>query len=198
MARRHARRNGLDEDTRNDLEHFAYEGLLEAIDRYDPHRQASFLSFATARIAGSIVDGLARLREINAQLRFRQRIERERMDSLADTGKDGQSATHQLAELITELALGLILEEEERRTPSELIGRSDHGFKSLAWRETRLLLLQRVAELPELERSVIRQHYLHDLLFAQIAQMLNLSRGRVSQLHKSALTKLRKSIRILR
>ena len=41
---------------------------------------------------------------------------------------------------------------------------------------------------------MIRQHYDNGLSFARIAEMLELSRGRVSQLHRSALTRLRKRI----
>jgi RNA polymerase sigma factor FliA len=198
LARRYARRNGVGVDIREDLEQFAYHGLLEAIDRYDPQRGAPFLSFATARIAGSIIDGMGRLNEFGAQVRFRKRIERERLSSLCDQGKSSRSATDELAELVTELALGLMMEAENKAAPSDMTGRSDNGFDTLAWRETQALLQQRVEELPEPERSVIRQHYQNDMVFAQIATMLGLTRGRISQLHKAALVKLRKSMRIIR
>jgi len=45
-----------------------------------------------------------------------------------------------------------------------------------------------------LERQVIEYHYLQGLLFADIATLLGLSRGRVSQIHSSALFRLRKSL----
>jgi len=61
-----------------------------------------------------------------------------------------------------------------------------------------VVLHRRVTDLPEPERSVVRQHYQHDLPFAEIATMLGLSRGRISQLHKSALGKLRKSMKAVR
>ena len=198
LARRHARRRDFAEETGRDLEQFAYHGLLEAIDRFDPQRGVSFLSFAAARIAGSIVDGLGRLDEHGAQLRFRQRIERERIASLEVGGEDARSAIEELANLATELALGLMLDAEERESSSGLAGQPYNGFDSLAWRETRALLAERVDDLPEPERTVIRQHYQNDLLFAQIAVMLGVSKGRVSQLHKAALARLRKSMRTLR
>ena len=200
LARRHARRNNAATDVREDLEQFAYRGLLEAIDRYDPSKGAPFLAYATARIAGCIVDGLGSLDERSAQMRFRRRVERERLASLAQ-GEDastGKSATEQLSELVTELALGLMLDAGEREAPNGPTGRPDNGFDSLAWRQTQALLHSRVDDLPEPERSVIRQHYQNDLLFTQIAAMLGLTRGRVSQLHKSALAKLRKSMRMVR
>lgn len=198
LARRHARRNGLPRDMVEDLEQFGYRGLLEAIDRFDTTRGATFLGFASARIAGSIVDGTASLDEHYAQVRFRRRQERERLKSLTEEGASSRSATEELADLVAELAIGMILSAEDRDSPSAMVGRSDNGFDNLAWRQTRAVLKSRVEELPEPERTVIRQHYLNDLLFSQIATMLELSKGRISQLHKSALRKLHKSMKALK
>jgi RNA polymerase sigma factor for flagellar operon FliA len=200
LARRHGRRVNADRDVRDDLEQCAYRGLLEAIDRYDPLKGVPFMAFASSRIAGSIVDGMGRLSEWGAQFRFRRRLERERMASLVARDDDAKasSAIEQLAELVTELAFGLMLAAEERAAPNAISGGPDNGFDSLAWRETQVVLHRRVTELPEPERSVVRQHYQQDLPFAEIADMLGLSRGRISQLHKSALGKLRKSMRSVR
>lgn len=198
LARRHARRNGLASDLREDLEQLAYSGLLEAIDRFDPRRGAPFMSFAAARIAGSMIDGLGSIDERGARLRFKRRVERERLASLAPEDGGQEGATAQLADLVTELALSLMLDTEGRAAPDDLAGRPENGFDSLAWRETKALLSQRVDQLPEPEQSVIRHHYQHDLLFRQIAVMLGLSQGRVSQIHKAALARLRKSMRSIR
>lgn len=195
LASRHARRQRLDPDHVRDLEQFAYRGLLEAIDRYDPVRGASFLAFAKARITGSIIDGLAQMDEFNAQQRFKRRQERERAASLLTEPRHVTSALQELANVVTELALGLMLDAEERNQPDPLVGNMHNGFDCLAWRETRVLLRCRVSELPEPEQTIIRQHYENDLLFSQIATMLGLSKGRISQLHKSGLEKLRKSMR---
>lgn len=198
LARRHARRHDLAADFREDLEQLAYRGLLEAIDRFDPRRGAPFMAFAAARIAGSMIDGLGSLDEHGARLRFKSRVKRERMASLAPEQQASGSATAQLADLVTELALSLMLDMEERGAPGDIAGRPENGFDSLAWRETRSLLQLRVEQLPEPEQSVIRHHYQHDLLFAQIAAMLRLSPSRVSQIHKAALARLRKSMRSVR
>jgi RNA polymerase sigma factor for flagellar operon FliA len=44
----------------------------------------------------------------------------------------------------------------------------------------------------------VRQHYDHGLSFAQVAQLMGLSRGRISQLHRAALDRLRKRLRTRR
>lgn len=198
LANRHARRQHFDADRVLDLEQLAYRGLLEAIDRFDPARGAPFIAFAKARIVGSIQDGLAQLDELGAQQRFQRRLERERMASLVSERGKEKSALQELADIVAELALGLMLDAEERREPDGLAGIAHNGFDSLAWRETKSFLHIRVTELPEPEQTIIRQHYQNDLLFSQIATMLGLSKGRVSQLHKAALEKLRKSMRPIR
>lgn len=48
-----------------------------------------------------------------------------------------------------------------------------------------------VERLPARERSVIVMHYFHHVAFVQIAEDLKLTKGRVSQLHKQALGRLR-------
>jgi RNA polymerase sigma factor for flagellar operon FliA len=198
LARRSARRNDVAENVLRDLEQSAYRGLLEAIDRFDPVLGIPFPAFAAPRINGRIADGLAELDEVRSRLRFQRRVERERLTSLIDEHADQRTATDILGDLVTELALGLMLDAEERKTPNDLAGQRENGFDTLAWRETRALLAERVEALPYLEKIVVRQHYQNDLLFSQIAAMLGLSRGRVSQIHKAALAKLRKSMRFLR
>jgi RNA polymerase sigma factor for flagellar operon FliA len=198
LARRHARRSALRADMREDLEQLAYRGLLEAIDRFDPARGSGFLGFAKPRINGSIVDGIGTLDEDAARVRFRVRRERERLMSLTDNGEIKPAPTQRLSDLVTELALGLMLEQTISKAGSPLVGNSDNGFDNLAWRETQALLGQRVGELPEPEQTVVRQHYLNGLLFVEIAAMLGLTKGRVSQLHSAALIKLRKSMKAIR
>lgn len=48
--------------------------------------------------------------------------------------------------------------------------------------------LQRVVEaLPQREQLMTQYHYYHHVSFDQIADMMEISKGRVSQLHKKAL-----------
>ena len=199
IARRQGRKSRIAAEWHDDLDQLAYRGLLEAIDRFDPHRGTPFPGFAIARISGSVIDGMGAFSEDGAQSRHRQRVERERVKSLvAEQADKGKSALEQLSALVTELALGLMVEEELRRTPHPVTGHPESGFDNLAWRQTQAVLAERVSELPEAERAVIRYHYLDDLLFTEIAKLMGLSRGRVSQLHRSALSRLHKSMRVLR
>ena len=70
----------------------------------------------------------------------------------------------------------------------------DHPYRTLAQQQTQVRLQEAVAHLPLREQKIIRYHYFHRLNFEHIADILNLSKGRVSQLHRSALNELRRRI----
>jgi RNA polymerase sigma factor for flagellar operon FliA len=52
-----------------------------------------------------------------------------------------------------------------------------------------------VEELSEPGRTIIRRHYFDGMQFSAIAELVGLSKGRVSQLHARALADLRKRYR---
>lgn len=186
-------RRGRDAD-RGDCEHFAYEGLLQAIDRFDPLLGVPFSAYARRRIVGCIADGLSKMSEIGAQISQRQRIERERMRSLVPSATEAaDDPLSALSGLAVGLALGLMLEGTSLVTANCADPRPT-AYESLEWREMQARLAAELQKLPEKEAIVVRQHYHIGLSLAQIADLLGLSRGRISQLHRSALERLRKRI----
>jgi RNA polymerase sigma factor for flagellar operon FliA len=68
------------------------------------------------------------------------------------------------------------------------------AYQSLEYNELQARLAGAVGQLPEKEAMIVRQHYEYGLSFAQIARLLDVSRGRVSQLHRSGMERLRKKI----
>ena len=178
-----------------DVEQFAYEGLLQAIDRFEPLRTVPFRAFARPRIAGSIANGLGKYSEAGANAAYRRRAERDRLKSLmAEMPETTDSALHRLSKLTATLAIGLII-EEWRQEEIEQVGTSEPtAYDTLAWKQTELALRDGVATLPANEAFIIQQHYLNGVSFRQIALILGLSNGRVSQLHARALSRLHKQL----
>ncbi len=183
-------RNGVE---LNDIEQFAYEGLLVAIDRYDPLRGIPFGAFARRRILGSISDGAASMNEINAQHGYRRRAEGERLRSIAD-GASGADPLRALADLAAGLAIGLMLEGTNLVEPEDGADHRPNAYESLAWRQLQAQLAREIERLPEREGAIIRHHYENGVSFTHIAELLGLSKGRVSQLHANALARLRARI----
>ena len=176
------------------MEQFAYEGLLAAIDRFDPLRGIPFPAFARRRILGSIFDGASKMNEIDAQYSYRRRLEAERSRSLTAATEKGDDPLHELAALASGLALGLILAETNLVASEDGRDHRPGAYETLAWRELQARLALDVARLPEREAVIIRQHYENGVSFTRIAELLGLSKGRVSQLHAGALATLRKRL----
>lgn len=183
---------GLDKP---DFEQLAFSGLLEAIDRFDPLLGPPFAAYARPRIRGAISDGIAHSSEASAAYSARQRIEVDRLRSLASGKNDTeQNYLQQLAELAYGLAIGLIAERSGRLDDA---GARLDPYEGLAWRELTLNLSHEIARLAPAERSVIEQHYFNGVAFSEIARMMGLSKGRVSQLHRSALLRVREGLKRL-
>lgn len=199
IARRHYREQSRGDIELCDLYQHAYTGLLEALDRFDPRYRVPFRPFAAHRISGSILDGISKTNEVREQLSWRRRMRRERMQSLSEKDAEHLAPIEQLAELAVGLALGFILEGtglfEQRDGERETQPIAETAYDSLAWKETVEQLQVELAQLPEREQTILRQHYENNLNFDHLAALLAISKGRVSQLHRAALMLLRKRLK---
>lgn len=180
-----------------DLCQLASTGLLEALDRYDPERGVPFKGYAARRISGSIVDGVAKSSEFREQISFRNRVRRERVGSLSVDQAEHlptADAMQALVELAVGLALGFMLDSAGLHVAEEAQERTVNGYENLVWKDTIHRLVGEVAQLGERDQAIIRRHYMDGLSFEQIGDLLHISKGRVSQLHRSALALLRKRL----
>jgi len=177
---------------REDFGQMANEGLLQAIDRFDPTRAARFESYARHRIRGCILNGLAKASEASSLFSFRKRTERDRLRSLRTAAGPSMPALARLADLAVMVALGALLEAGAESEPDRIASDAPTAFETMAWNQLCGEVDKRIAQLPDNEAFVLDQHYRHGLQFQQIAILLGVSKGRVSQLHAQSLKKLRK------
>ena len=198
-ARMYSRRGGQDFEF-DDYMQYASLGLMECVDRYQPGLGASFKTYATTRMAGSILNGLEKLTERQQQLSLQRRLtaNEDRMASWADDGgadeasESTEALFRRLAAVGVGVALGVLLEG------SGLIewqaGEAANGlgaYEQVELKQLRDRVLALVSSLPERERHIVRAHYMQDIPFQDIAAELGLTKGRISQLHKRALEMLR-------
>ncbi|WP_161956839.1 sigma-70 family RNA polymerase sigma factor [Sphingosinithalassobacter portus] len=177
-----------------DMEQFAYEGLLHAIDRYDPVRGVPFGAFARRRILGCIIDGAARLNELDAQYGYRRKMASERLASVADAATGAGDTLAVLTEMVSSMAIGVMLDDTGMIEREDGADHRPSAYESLAWRQLHGKLRSEIERLPEREAMIIRQHYGNGVSFRQVAQLLGVTPGRVSQLHAKALRTLRRRI----
>lgn len=162
-------------------------GLIEATDRYDPGRGVEFRAFARHRVRGAVFNGLRQLWD--KLPRSAQISDADRMDSLDDESGDPLES---FVSLTIGLGIGHLLDvaslpdsTSERRDP----------YASLERDQIQELLRRAVELLPERERMVLTLHYFQHVPFVEIAEFLGLTKGRISQLHRQGIERLRGCLR---
>lgn len=172
---------------------YALVGLIESIDRYDPSYGAMFKTFAGHRIRGSILNGIEKYNELQQQISARQRLREERCKELMhEIDQEQQDPFSRLVDAAIGLAIGYMLED------SGLFRHTESGYEDNAYRRYELDELVRLVRglvdtLPEQEQTVIREHYLNQIRFDEIAERMKLSKGRISQIHHRALKRMREN-----
>lgn len=163
-------------------------GLLEALRGFNPERGVPFEIFAGARVRGAVFNGLRALRFVGAGPT--RASSPDAIDSLrAEDG--GTDPVARFVAMVAGLATGHLislsaeLEPTDETSPYHVVVRSQLG--------ERLSRLMR--RLGERERIVLERHYIQHLPFVQIAEMMGLTKGRVSQLHRQALDRMRDWLR---
>ncbi|HEY8360374.1 MAG TPA: sigma-70 family RNA polymerase sigma factor [Ramlibacter sp.] len=205
VAATYYRRRFHDEIEFGDYHQYASIGLLEAMERFDPGRGAQFRTFAARRMHGAILNGIERLTEKQQQIAARKRARAEQLEANKALAAErvgigagtlptgGDPLLHYMAEVGVGLALAWML-EGTAMVEDAARGQPLPFYRSTEIRQLRERLLQVIEALPSPERTVIRCHYLQEIPFDQVAVMLQLSKGRVSQIHKQALLRLRSSL----
>ncbi|NJL18612.1 MAG: sigma-70 family RNA polymerase sigma factor [Nitrospira sp.] len=95
-----------------------------------------------------------------------------------------------IVDAIAHLSIGCLLES----AMGNVIDAED-GFNYARSAQIENGIRAAVEMLPERDRRIIVDHYYGHLPFSEIAVELGLTRGRVSQLHHAALTKIRNALR---
>jgi RNA polymerase sigma factor for flagellar operon FliA len=195
-AKAYARRTGPENEF-DDYLQLARVGLMEAIDRFDPGLGCKFETYASARIRGSILDGLEASSEVQQQIAARKRMVASRVKDLAiarPDGKDEPDVFARLADIAIGLAVGFALEDSGMHQAGEGFA-IDSGYAGVALRQLRDRVRQMVEALPPRHRAVIYAHYLQHVRFDEIAASMGLTPGRVAQLHREGLLLLRERMR---
>lgn len=174
-------------------------GMIESVDRYDPAHGAAFRTFASARIRGSVLNGLETATERHQQVAFRRRMGRERLDSLEEELAAGDTARlfESLARIAVGLALGYLLDGSGMYRESDAAV-TENAYGAVELRQLQQRVRALIDTLPERERRIVRYHYFQHMPFETIARVLGVTKGRVSQLHRRAMDMLRDEARKVR
>lgn len=162
-------------------------GLIEAVDRYDPKRRVEFRTFARHRVRGAVFNGLRQL--WNEGFVKVHDSSLERSESLGD--EDGDPLESFVSWTVG-VGIGHLLDV------ASLPGADAYPrgpYATLEHDQRCELLKELVRLLPGREAMIITLHYFQHLPFTEIAKLLNVTKGRVSQLHKQSIERLRECLR---
>lgn len=188
----------------------AFDGLIEAVEAYDPEKKAKFETFCQQRVSGAVMDWL---RSLDPQSRTVRTFEKKRMlvkealgsdadytASQADVAKkldmsvDRYDYLSRLSQLGKEVHFSAMEPSAERRQngATHVWDVHDTRGEDPAVKVTRQLLTEYLTKgLAREERLVIILYYFEEMTMAEIGSVLNLSESRVSQIHKEILQRLR-------
>ena len=189
-----------------DLMQIGYFGLVTAAQKYSPQEGATFASYAVLRIRGAIVDHLRKssnLCRTTIQMQQKQKkavqslvgsLQREPVPSeiaekmglglneYREWEKAFNANVHQsLDEVYDEYSMWFVSKDN---TPEENLDRS----------QLKNILTDALKELPPKEAMVIQLYYVEELNVYEIAEVMEITTGRVSQIKKSAVLLLRSNI----
>jgi RNA polymerase sigma factor for flagellar operon FliA len=186
------------------------EGLLDAMKKYDPSKQAAFATYAQFRIRGAILDRLRGMDWVSRSVRQKASVLEKTYHQLE--GSLGRPATEeevaealdltlpQLHALLSEVGqmslfsledLGVDAGQDRWQVEKLLEGDGTDPMQAILSRERADLVADAIGNLPEKERTVIGLYYHEGITMKEAGAVLGLTESRVSQLHAQALLRLR-------
>ncbi len=190
----------------DDLIQAGYLGLVDAAQRYSVRDGVSFAAYAAIRVRGSIIDYLRRNSNLcRATISMRQKIEKTRARLTQQLGHDPDHATLAQALDMTQVDLSdwearfqvnQIDSLDDIYTDHSLAFSSNMSSAEDAVDQSQMKALLRLAldDLPEREALVLQLYYVEEMNVYEIAATLGVTTGRVSQIKKAAVNRLREAI----
>lgn len=184
--------------------------LMDVIERFDKTKNTKFETYAAIRIKGAIIDYVRKQdwipRKIKNEYKTVKNAEEVLSNKLGRAPNDSEIADYLKINIkdynnIINNAHGtsmLSFEElllEASITELNIVDGYDLPEQEIETKELYSKLSEGIKKLNENEQLVISLYYKEELKLKEIAEVLNLSNSRVSQIHSTALVKLEKHIK---
>ncbi|MCL2260514.1 MAG: FliA/WhiG family RNA polymerase sigma factor [Fibromonadales bacterium] len=193
-------------------------GLIKAVESFDSGREVKFETYATHKIRGAILDDLREQdwipRSIRQKARMIKNAYSELEKEIGRTPYDNEVAEHlnlkpaEFEDLLSEVAPTTIVSLNE--VMSDNYGEStnvslidtiedttiENPLDRLGMEEAKKILASALMALPENERHVIALYHYEEMTLKEIGAAMNLTEGRVSQIHSKAMLKLKAKLQL--
>ncbi|MEW6012592.1 MAG: sigma-70 family RNA polymerase sigma factor [Elusimicrobiales bacterium] len=182
-------------------------GLMEAMNRYDETKGASFETYARYRIRGSILNYLDSIswvprsvREKNKEFEKASEKLSEKLGRLPDEGELMEELNmdwEEYEENLKSMAKISVIPIEELNEELKFAGNLyDFGPEESFEKNLKVKIVSEAVEsLKEKEKIVVSLYFYEDLTLKEIGEVLGVSESRVSQILSSAITRIRGYLR---
>ncbi len=197
-----------------DLVSVGLMGLLDAIEKFQPGKGAIFKTYAWHRIRGAILDEIRALdwvprsiRDKASQLEKAYQTVRQRTGRAAEEFEVAEElgiSQQQLQETLAEVGCTSILTIEDLMTDEENEEIVNDWLadpyavdvqEQVELQENKEILAESIDQLPEKEKLVVSLYYNEEATMQEISLILGITAGRGSQLHSSAIVRLRNALK---
>ncbi|MCM3569577.1 FliA/WhiG family RNA polymerase sigma factor [Neobacillus mesonae] len=199
---------------KEDLMGLGFIGLIEAVKNFDYTKGYQFETFGLWRIKGAMLDGVRKMdwiprglrekvKKLNGAFRdLEQTLLRspteEELASYLDMPVEEVDQTMSALSFSTLLSLDEPMNdmEDDSKQQSRLDYIRDEHMESqeqqIQMAEFKKIMAECIDEMPKNEKLVLTLLYYEGLTQVEIAEVLNLTKGRISQIHSKAIVRLRR------
>jgi RNA polymerase sigma factor for flagellar operon FliA len=182
----------------DDLVSIGMLGLIDAVDRFEHERSASFGAYARIRVQGAILDELRKNDWVPRSVRDRgDRIQTAREQLGRDLGRAPTElevartlgvTEERLREMVDDSLIRAVVSLEDGLDDDHSLGdllasSDDTPHDELVRARMQVAIRASLATLTERERMIVDCYYYRDMNFKEIGEMLNVTESRVSQIH---------------
>ncbi len=195
---------------RDDLRGAAMTGLMEAANRFDPGTGFQFKTFAEHRMRGAIFDEVRKMDWFSRTLREKQsRLHKAIQELEEELGRPPEEeeisramgmSLEQYGQFLSEVghlgcvSLNATLRDSEEGESFLDVLEDEQAVKppdNTEHKELVGMMAEQLERLSHKERLVVSLYYYEELSQKEISEVLELTEGRISQLHSQALHKLK-------
>lgn len=191
-------------------------GLMDAMTKFDPTREAKFKTYAEFRIRGAMLDEIRSMdwipRSVHQRITLLQKTHASLVWKLGRPPTDEETA----------LALNMTVQELDdfltRSQGAILISIEDLGIQDgdgskivkalvdtvtpdplsmVVSEDVRKMLAEAIQQLPEKERMVLTLYYFEELTMKEIGQILKVTESRVCQIHSKAVLTMKSKLQTI-
>ncbi len=200
----------------DDLVSVGIIGLMDAMDKYDPSREAKFKTYAEFRIRGAMLDEIRTMdwipRSVHERVSLLQRTHAKLLNRLGRPPTDEEVAAEmklspaELEEFLVRSQGAVLvslddfnLHESDGPKILDMLADRQHPdpLTSILNDQERERVADAIEQLPEKERLVLTLYYFEELTMKEIGRMLKVTESRVCQIHTKAVLHLKGTLELV-